>query len=268
MKRPLVALILAYILGIVLGSYWKIPALSVSASEAGGAGQLFYLFWAICGAFFSAPLFFFQKKSFLTNIFLLASFFLFGVFLCLSHLASWQGGANILESNPGDQRVLIGTIIKEPQIREERVLFTLRGEKIKGLTQVIVYNAHASYSYGDKIRLKGELEKPSGLRNPGGFNYRAYLARKGIYTLMKIKDEKNIERIGIGKVNPTVKFALKVKERMIGIIRQTLDDPQAAVLEGIMFGKRSALPKQIREDFSNTGVGQVLATYSRRKSHL
>ena len=252
MKRPLLVLILTYILGIILGSYLKLPLLPV-------ARQVVYLFSLLLGIFLLTFLFFFRKKTLLTNISLLASFFLFGLFLCLSHLASWQGGANILESGPGDEQILIGTIVKEPQIREERILLTLRGERIKGLTQVIVYNFHSSYSYGDKIKLKGEIEKPSGLRNPGGFNYQAYLARKGIYTLIRIKDEGNIEKIGIGKVNLVVKFALKTKEKMIGIIRQTLEDPQAAVLEGIMFGKRSSLPKQIREDFSNVGVGHILA---------
>ncbi len=153
----------------------------------------------------------------------------------------------------------MGTIVKEPEIRENKIFLAVKGEKTKGLTQVILYNSPTSYNYGDKIKVKGKLEKPSSARNPGGFDYQAYLARKGIYTLIRIKNEENIERIGIGKVNPAVKFPLRVKEKMIGIIRQTLEDPQAAVLEGIMFGKRSALPSEIRETFSNVGVAHILA---------
>jgi competence protein ComEC len=76
---------------------------------------------------------------------------------------------------------------------------------------------------------------------------------------MRIKNEENIKKIGIGKVNPLIKLALKVKGKMIRIIRQTLEDPQAALLEGIMFGKRGALPQEIREAFSNVGVAHILA---------
>jgi competence protein ComEC len=258
MKRPLVVLILFYILGIIIGSYLKLSVLPLGR-------QVFYLFWIISGIFLLTLFFFLKKESLLTNLFLLLSFFLFGIFFCLSEssvpkdIGNYALRAREISLQKSPEHLLIGTVVKEPEIRKGRIFLTFKGEGVKGLTQVIVYNSDTSYNYGDRIKIKGKLEEPSSARNPGGFDYRTYLARKGIYTLVKIKNEENIEKIGIGKVNPLIKFALEVKGKMIRIIRQTLENPQAAVLEGIMFGKRSALPFEIREAFSNVGVAHILA---------
>ena len=35
--------------------------------------------------------------------------------------------------------------------------------------------------YGDRIEVEGVLRQPNGQRNPGGFDYRSYLARRQVF---------------------------------------------------------------------------------------
>jgi len=49
-------------------------------------------------------------------------------------------------------------------------------------------------NYGERIRFPAKLREPRNFRNPGAFDYQAYLAREGIFALGSVTAEK-IERL-------------------------------------------------------------------------
>ena len=117
--------------------------------------------------------------------------------------------------------------------------------------------------YGRQITLTGVLQQPQGRRNPGGFDYRAYLARQGIVGII---DAKGLLRIGEQGGFLPLRWieALRIQtERVIdhtyttsGTVEPSL---HAQLLKGILLGKRSDLPTETLDIFRNSGTFHVLA---------
>ncbi len=117
--------------------------------------------------------------------------------------------------------------------------------------------------YGRQVTLTGVLQQPQDKRNPGGFNYRAYLARQGIVGII---DAKGLLRIGEqgGFLPLSWIEALRIRtERVIDHIYTTSGtiEPSlhAQLLKGILLGKRSDLPTETLDIFRNSGTFHVLA---------
>ena len=117
--------------------------------------------------------------------------------------------------------------------------------------------------YGRQVTLTGVLQQPQGRRNPGGFDYRAYLARQGIAGII---DAKGLLRIGeqSGFLPLSWIEALRIRtERVIDHIytpsRTVEPSLHAQLLKGILLGKRSDLPTETLDIFRNSGTFHVLA---------
>jgi len=174
-----------------------------------------------------------------------------------------------------DQKiVLIGTIANPIEISKNKISVIIHADKIitnkviqkvNGLVLVNVKNnfvAFESFKYGDRIKVIGKLKMPSGLRNPGGFDYQKYLSRKKILGIIWIQDKKEIVKLGTGKFNLIFMLAYKIRDRISEIISATLPDKSFACtsfLEGILLGKRSMLPEEVIKWFEDTGTIHILA---------
>ena len=121
--------------------------------------------------------------------------------------------------------------------------------------------------YGKRLTLTGVLRQPQAKRNPGGFDYRAYLARQGVVGII---DTKGLLRIGEQHGFPPLRWieALRIRtERMIDTIytrtetETPLSEPSlhAQLLKGILLGKRSEVPTETLDLFRNSGTFHVLA---------
>ena len=127
--------------------------------------------------------------------------------------------------------------------------------------------------YGKHLTLTGMLRQPQSQRNPGGFDYRAYLARQKVPGI--------IEHQGLLQIGGQSGFlplrwieALRLKtERIIDStysgLRTSptnasgLETPptrlNAQLLKGVLLGKRSDLPTETLDIFRNSGTFHVLA---------
>lgn len=116
--------------------------------------------------------------------------------------------------------------------------------------------------YGDKIVLYGLLSRPDGLRNPGAFDYAAYLARNGIYATLTVRPPESWHLVKSVPVfeNPLLRLAFALRQAVERHARRAFSPVQAAVLEGILLGARSDLPSELGDDFERTGTAHILAT--------
>ncbi|KKM11005.1 hypothetical protein SY88_10745 [Clostridiales bacterium PH28_bin88] len=115
------------------------------------------------------------------------------------------------------------------------------------------------YRYGDVLQVQGQLELPSTRRNPGEFDYRSYLARRGIFTRMQVDNPGSLQRVGRRLGNPVVAVSLAAKSRVVALVDRALPAEQAGVLLALLFGDKERLEKGEVERFRALGVMHVFA---------
>jgi len=119
--------------------------------------------------------------------------------------------------------------------------------------------AELGIGYGDRIRFRGRVQVPEPARNPGGFDYRAYLERKGIQRIVRIGARDEIERLGGGG-----SVAWRVIYGVRGRLDRALDygrvsEDSRAFLKGVLLGKRRAISEELEEALVYTNTVHVLA---------
>ncbi|HUP28306.1 MAG TPA: ComEC/Rec2 family competence protein [Chloroflexia bacterium] len=110
---------------------------------------------------------------------------------------------------------------------------------------------YPAFSFGERLVLSGVLTDPPQF---SGFDYRAYLARQGIYSYMtfpRVKAEGRAEELSI--------FNMPVRQRVSLAIRQALPEPQAALTVGVVTGDRSSIPTGVQDAFQRSGTTHILA---------
>lgn len=118
--------------------------------------------------------------------------------------------------------------------------------------------------YGKHLTMTGVLRQPQSQRNPGGFDYRAYLARQKVSGII---NHQGLLRIGKQSGFLPLRWieALRLKtERIIdstysGLETSPANGLHAQLLKGILLGKRSDLPTETLNIFRNSGTFHVLA---------
>jgi competence protein ComEC len=110
------------------------------------------------------------------------------------------------------------------------------------------------WRYGDVIRVEGRLEAPPRMST---FDYREYLARKGVFAWLARPD--GIERIGENAGAPLHAQLLLLKDRVRQTIKQILPMPESALLNGILIGDDNDIPDDLKEAFRRTGTSHIVA---------
>lgn len=115
-----------------------------------------------------------------------------------------------------------------------------------------------SIKAGHWIGVRGELEKPQGQRNPKGFDYRAYLARRDIHYTMGVQS-RNILSIKPERF-PWPKSWLKSTSEYMGQAFDTyVGGRESKLLKAMIIGERWLLPFEMKDQFAATGIAHILA---------
>ncbi|MFQ6093110.1 MAG: DNA internalization-related competence protein ComEC/Rec2 [bacterium] len=257
MNRPSLKLSIYFALGIVLGHLVRFPSHTHFVSCA-----LLFLLILICSLFKKA------SSKWVHTLFILLVIATSSLHYELRtshfsprHLSHLLNGREPME--------IEGQIVSSPEAQQERTSFVLRVAKIRpahlwneaeGKIRVTVGERTDRFSYGDRLRFRGRLVEPSGARNPGGFDYKGYLNRKGIYGIVFLKKADGVEILQRGGGNPFLsKFIWPIKGSVTQTIDRNLSGPPAALLKGILLGERRNVPGPIEQIFRDSGVIHVLA---------
>ena len=249
--RPALYFLIPYLLGIIVGRWVSIPLLWL----------WFVVLFCLIGSIATR-----QRRQYLC----------YG----LLHLAVFAGGMLRLETASHspvpphfyNQPISFsGTTTYQPERGEGWDACYARGELqlLSDPTQqvsakfLIRFQSLVPLRYGKQITLTGVLQQPQDQRNPGGFDYRAYLARQDVVGII---DAKGLLRIGARGGFPPLRWieALRIRtERVIDDIYSSGETVEpslhAQLLKGILLGKRSDLPTETLDLFRNSGTFHVLA---------
>ena len=112
---------------------------------------------------------------------------------------------------------------------------------------------------GDRVRLRGTVRPAPGQRNPGGFDYAAYLARRGVCCVMYVGDGQNVtvDPAARGPFSDLVVGARRYVRGQIG--RFVPGEDGRAVLRALLLGDRSGISDRQRARFARTGLMHLLA---------
>jgi competence protein ComEC len=156
---------------------------------------------------------------------------------------------------------LRGIVTSDPDSASRHLRFRLSPDSTPGVgIRVLLRGSAVPVSYGDWVEVKGELRVPPGQRNPGGFDFRAYLKRNGIYFLLSAKGDRSISILASRRGNPLVQgVVMPLRRRIHRDFGATLTGEPEALLKGLILGERSDLPHQTLAAFADAGTVHILA---------
>ena len=150
-----------------------------------------------------------------------------------------------------------GTVVSYPSLGETYTTFTLRPDTLPADLRVTWFQPPermGAVVFGDRVRLTGRAELPEAF---DGFDYPAYLARRNIFATMTVQSNDLVQ------VGPSERSVLRagdaLRQRLLGRFAEMLGSEAAAVAQSLLFGDRSALPGEIEDAFSRTGLMHLLA---------
>ncbi len=154
-----------------------------------------------------------------------------------------------------------GIIIAEPDVRDQQVNLRVAVDVTSHFEEQAVVHGTAlvqaprygDYAYGDRVRFSGTPLTPPEFDT---FSYRDYLARQGVYTLVPNAEVAVLSR---GHGNPLMQALLSLKRQAQALIADSLPEPQASLLTGILLGVETGIAPDVRDAFNATGASHVIA---------
>ncbi len=135
----------------------------------------------------------------------------------------------------------------------------------KNLILVKVYGASREidrfvnkFSAGNYVEIKGKLFEPRDKRNPGEFDYRAYLREKGITAQVSCYNANDVKLIS-SEIIPYKKYLFLLRKKISDEICNLYKGESKHFIKALILGERKDLDKAIVKDFINSGIVHVLA---------
>jgi competence protein ComEC len=167
-------------------------------------------------------------------------------------------------ATPGDLPVLdqleINGVVKDyPRHDGQKTDFTLATDsETRYRRHIKVYcNFPAAVQKGDEVRLQGALKPPAQAGNPGEFDYRRYLEQNGIYYLLSVQDEKDLQiRARAGYIQGLVN---SYRLHSQNLIKEVLPSDDASIMLGMLLGIIEGIDRGEYADYQKTGIVHIFS---------
>jgi competence protein ComEC len=175
--------------------------------------------------------------------------------------------------------VAVGTIVSAVEVDGDRAMFRVEAQSVhvqgeaaaREVRERLLVHVRldaqpqqliaAAWQRGDKVRLTGELARPAGASNSGGFDYRRYLSSQRTHWLLKVQ--------GTGAVDaaPGPKWTAAALLGRVDAARAWLGarmdalypSSQSGYMKGLVLGIREDLDPEQFQQFSRLGLTHILA---------
>ena len=112
--------------------------------------------------------------------------------------------------------------------------------------------------YGDLIAIPAPVRAVTPPLNPGEFDYKAYLERKGITGQIYLKDEDWLD-LQINNANPIYAFSYRFRDILLASLQRSgLSDDEYGVAAAILLGYDDNLADEVRKNYVAAGSMHIL----------
>jgi competence protein ComEC len=276
-RQPMLWAALAYSLGIVAGVYWWRPV----------------LWWVVAGAaFVAAAAYFARRRSNLGWSLALGAFFLAGALHLQARGVSTRLDTSIAPYANRQELQITAHVTRDGRVQQGRFdeiqqtldvetdqVQTAAGETepIHSGIRLSIYSPGRNdaaaeqnpaatvrskaprrvFHYGDRIRFSAKLKLPRNFRNPGAFDYRGYLADRGIAALGSAKTE-NVELLPGFAGNRLASWRSRLHRGVIAEVHKLWPPREAALIDAMVIGEEAFIERDTRVDFQRSGTYHVL----------
>lgn len=144
--------------------------------------------------------------------------------------------------------------LKVERIYLPRGFITARGKVL-----ISVKEYREGLRYGDRIRFIAKLSHPRNFNNPGGFNYRRFLACKGIWVTGYLEKDTSIAIIARQKGNTFLQLIEAWRERIRYLLDSKVPTKTRGLMKALILGERQEIPEEVTEEFIVAGVAHIIA---------
>jgi competence protein ComEC len=257
MRRPLLPILVAYCIGILGAQVLAVPLWLVGSWLS---SAIIIIAWAIYQKWPAAP------------IFIVLAMVLAGFFRMLSvSTQPLDFIANYVQDVPAR---IEGVVTDGPDVQPDgqnnvRAVYIVQAKFVidqkgtrptKGKIWLSVRQPKAkpTLSIGERISAAGKLQLPKPGTNPGEPDFRAYYLRRDIGAVMSTTDDAIVKRDSIPWYFP-IRTMHQVREQLSNTMTQYMGSTEAALLRGLVFGERSAIPANVEWSFADTGLVHILS---------
>ncbi len=256
-QMPFIRIIIPFILGIIYAAKTAIYT-SEHLIILFGTGLSLFVFKKISHAIL---------PNFKEGIFLNYGFFMLGI-ICQSNQNYLLHYKHYSESN---QAYLCVQLTENPRKNnfgykaEALVLYGLNGNQTKNeVSGKLLVNFKDTQNniipvYGDQIIIKSSFQEFSLPKNPGAFNYKNYLAQKGIFYQVFVPTNGFVFS-GLNQGNYFIKKVIRLQNYIKEVLQKNIHNPgEIAIAEALLYGYDKDISDEVTTAYSKTGTLHVLA---------
>ena len=235
MKRPCVLIVMACLLGELLGYYFSIYRLAVGMTIA--AVVLIILK--------------FKKIINLKIIYILIFFIVFNIFILrIKYEIRYMN--NFIENvdKTGESVSFCGKV-KNITFKDDKIVIFCDGA-IYYLKEEIFLN---DIRIGNRVEFEGKSEEISRGSNPGEFDAKSYYRTKGIYIKMSVTDYRVVDK----SYDKPGEFFFEIRQYLNIKIDDTFESDRAGFIKAIILGMRGELDKDTYKLYQRSGIAHILA---------
>ena len=259
MKRPIIIILISYIIGILGGLYINSIAFFC-----------FILIIAMClwgirkinNKYFRFLRRFLKRYTELLILISMTFGFLYTNILEQKYNTIYEAEEEILEHC---------IVIAEKKPKEYKDLYKVKVINSKnsarnGTKLYIRVNKQANIEVGDMLLINGTYVEPEVARNERGFNYKEYLKTLEIYGTVEINHYKVIKK---GRINKLILYTARLKEILKSNISKVIKkEENKNLLIAMILGDTEDLSEELKTDFLNSNLYHILSVSGGQVSNI
>ena len=246
MKRPLLIVTISYILGIIIGVYFKQSILFILLAGITGSA-----FWKIIK----------KKKIIIITICIVPC-----LLSCLQ-INNLNNKYNKMYKLDDENIAITGIVCSQIKETDYKYSTNIKLENKLKLTVYIDKKEDVSkLEYGNKISVVGTYKMPTGKRNYKGYDYMKYLKTKKICGSLIV--DREVKLIKTKNINPIFTIINKLSAIFKQNLKKLLPKQEAELEQGILLGDTSDIESDIKDDFRKCNLSHMLAVSGAHLSYL